>query len=226
MSIYNINIDEIRLLLQFKGISLDDYDNDELEILIRSKIMELEGFIGADIHPHDRTEVRKNFTNTLFTLSYYPLLNIHQVYLNDMVVCREDYNVNYETGVVYFNHDILSPPVHYYPRRFGKGYGKSRGSVLKIEYTTGCDDIFFNNHILPLLTDMLAYTISYGQANKRLNGLAGFVNSVKEGDLSMSFGGINGSGGKTTDYGYGSGVNGKIDELCRMFKYNSKVAII
>ena len=224
MSIYNIDINELRLLLKFKGIILDEYNDDELKILIQSKIRELEGFIGADIHPHDRVEVRQNFTNSSFPLSYYPLLNIHRVYLNDHIVCRDDYNVNYKTGMVYFNKNVLARPVHYYPRRFGKGYNKTQGDVLKIEYTTGVDEEFFINQILPLITDMVAYTISYGKANNRLGGLAGFVNSLHEGDLSMNFGSNN--GGNNSNYGYGIGVNNRIDELSRLFKYNSRVSII
>lgn len=224
MSIYNINIDELRLLLKFEGISLDEYDNEELEILIESKIRELEGFVGADIRPHDRVEVRQNFTNTLFTLSYYPLLSIHKVYLNDHPVCRDDYNVNYQTGVVYFNKEVLSKPVHYYPRRFGKGYNKTQGDILKIEYTSGLDEQFFTKYILPLVRDMVAYTISYGKANNRLGGLAGFVNSLHEGDVSMNFGSNN--GGNNSNYGYSIGVNNRIDELSRLFKYNSRVSII
>lgn len=223
MTIYNINIDELRTLLKFDGVDLKDYDNEGLEYIIKAKINELEGFTGINIHPEDYTSTSKNWVGTLYELPHYPLLNIHQIYLNDRKVCKDYYNVNYDLGIIYFDEDKLGNPPHYYPRRFGRGYGKSKGNVIKIQYTSGLDDFKFKSQIFPLIKDMISYTVKYNTVNQRLGGMAGFVNNLHEGDLSMSMGAMTGATGGAVDYGYSPSVNSRIDDLKRKYSYNSRV---
>lgn len=227
MVIYNINIDELKTLLKFDGIDLSDISDEELTVLVNAKIQELESYIGVDIYPVDRTQITHNWNGSVYELDHYPILQVAHLYLNDKTVCRSDYNVDYNLGVIYFHKKHVKPPLHYYPRRFGKGYNRTRGDVIKVEYTTGLDERILTSMVVPLIKDMLGYTFSLAKANQKLGGLAGFVNSVKEGDLSMNFGSVGAnSGGNGVNYGYNNGINNRIDELKRKYQYNSRVKLI
>ena len=206
MTIRTVDIDKVRTLLKFQGINVTASDA-ELNVLVESKLLELEGLIGANIYPHDRTQITKSFYGSVYELDYYPVLNIAYLYVNDKLCSPQFFNFNPDLGLIYFD-------------RF------CQDDVIKVQYTTGISDNDFEYKVLPLLQEMLAYTISYGNANQRLNGLGGFVNSLHEGDLSMSFGGMSGSSGGSKDYGYNPKINTKIDELQRKYQYSSKVKII
>lgn len=201
----DIDISKLRTLLKFEGINIES-DDDELRVLVESKLLELEGLIGANIFPHDRTQITKSFYGSVYELDFYPLIDIEYVYVNDKICPPKFFNVNYDLGIIYFD-------------RF------CQDDNIRIKYTTGINDIDFEFKVLPLLREMIGYTISYGNANRTLNGLGGFVNNLHEGDLSMSFGNMNGGGG-TKDYGYNSGINSKIDELKNKYQFSSRVKLI
>lgn len=205
MSIRNIDIGKLRTLLNLEGISFQGTD-DELKILAEFKLSELEGLIGCDIFPHDRTQIMKDFYGSVYELDFYPVLNIAYLYVNDRLCPPEFFNVNYDLGIIYFDRYCMD-------------------DNIRVQYTTGLNDNIYEHEIIPLLKDMLGYTISYSNANQRLNGLAGFVNNIHEGDMSMSFG--NGSGGSGSgNYGYNPGINNKIEELRKKYKFSPRVKLI
>ena len=229
MVLQGINIDEFRTLLKFDGIKVE-YTNEELEILIKSKIRELEGLTGADIYPNDYTSTSKNIKGNVYTLEHYPITQIAYLYLDDKLIPHEHYNVNYDSGVIYIDKKLLpdhKPHHHYYYRQSHRLNNKPRHPHdvnIRVMYSTGISDKDFEYLILPLIKDMVGYSISYGTVNTRLNGMAGFVNSMREGDLSLNFGSNNGAG--NNNYGYSTGVNNRIDDLVRKYKYNARVALL
>lgn len=202
--IRNIDINKIKTLLKFEGINVDVTD-EELQILVESKLKELEGIINADIYPQDRTDIQGSFKGKVYELINYPVLNIHRVFINDKCVHKEHFNVNYDVGIIYFDKT-------YYDVN------------IRIQYTTGIPDYDFEFLIIPLIKDMVGYTITSGLVNSKLGGLNGFVTSLHEGDVSMSFG--NGNGGSNNNYGYNAGVNSKIDELKNRYLYSARVRFI
>ena len=199
----DIDIGELRTLLKFEGVVLDDFTDDELELLVKSKIRELEGLIGFNITPTDRTQVTKGFRGTVYDLNFYPVINLYKVYVDDIPLPIDEFNFNSRLGVIYFEKPLYK-------------------SNLRILYTTGVNDKDYYNLIVPLLKDMVAYTVGYGKANQTLNGLGGFVNSMHEGDTSLSLGSKSSSGG-VGDYGYNSGINTKIDDLRKRYMFTGRV---
>ena len=47
---YDIDINKLKILLKFDGVEFD-FSDDELEILVKAKLTELESLIGVKIRP-------------------------------------------------------------------------------------------------------------------------------------------------------------------------------
>lgn len=199
-----IDTQKIRTLLKFDGMDTSDLSDEELEIIIESKINELEGFIGVDLVPRERSKIVSHFHNHILGLNFYPIVDIVGVYVNDCFVKSCHYNVNWKLGIIYFD-----KPVH---------------GVVRVDYVSGVDTRVFTNSILPLLKDMIGYSISFGNANSRLGGWGYLASSLHEGDVSISFGGgqTNGKGG----YGYSSAINSLIDSLRERYQYSARVRLL
>ena len=165
------NIDEFRTLLKFEGISLDDYTDEELNILINSKITELKGLLGLDIIPVHRRQFNHNFNGDTLRLDFYPVYDIAEVTLNNCPVRGHDFNVNPDLGIIYFN-DI------------------KRGDI-EIKYLSGLPDDVLNNSIIPLVREMVIYALTYNKA-----GVGDAVSSIKEGDVSINYDTNNGRGSR------------------------------
>ena len=218
-----INIEELRTLLKIEGVNVDFTDS-ELEVLVKSKIRELEGLIGIDINPVDRTSVKSDFTGSVYELDFYPVKQVAYLYLDNELVNPCDYHVNYDNGLVYLHDNLLKPDNHLHLYDYNRHYHhriKPFKRSIRVNYTTGVSERDFQYLIIPLIKDMVGYTISYGKTNTRLNGMAGFVNSLHEGDTSMNFGSNNGS--SNNNYGYSIGVNNRIDELSKKYKYSARI---
>lgn len=219
---FNIDIAKIRTLLKFDGIQCD-FTDEELEILVDTKIRELEGYINADILPHDRVFTSHNFKDNVLELGFYPIIDIHKICLNGKELSRKKYTVNYNLGIIYFRKlPTRRHHLHHYDM-----YHHHRTHRLplnvKVEYTTGIDDRDFDFLILPLLKDMIGYTLSMGSANQNLGGFGFVASSVREGDVSVTLanGGKSSNGG--VDYGYSPSVNSKIDDLVKKYKVSARI---
>ena len=70
---------------------------------------------------------------------------------------------------------------------------------------------------------MIGYNITMSNVNNRLNGMGGMVTSMHEGDVSLSFGSMNGNSSGGNNYGYSPGINTRIDELIKKYKYSARV---
>lgn len=202
--LHKINIDEFKTFLRFSGVSIDDFTDEELESLIDFKTRELEGFIGADIYPHERTKVVSKFHDDRVQLNFYPIVQVVDVFVNDEKMNRSEFNVNQKLGMIYF-------------KNFQNG-------VVKVQYVSGIIDRDLDFMIVPLLYDMVAYTISFGKMNSSVGGFGYLASSLKEGDVSINFsnGNISGSGG----YGYSAPINTKIDELRKKYHYTPRVRLL
>ena len=203
--LHKININKFKTFLRFSGISVDDFTDEELESLIDFKIRELEGFIGADIYPHERTKVVSKFHDDRVQLNFYPVVQVAKVFVNDTVVFPSEFNVNHRLGLVYFK--------------------KFQNGVVKVQYVSGMNDRDFEYMIIPLVCDMIAYTISFGKMNSSVGGFGYLASSLKEGDVSISFSNGNISGG-SGGYGYSAPINSKIDELRKKYQYNARVRLL
>jgi len=195
----NVDINKLRTLLKFDGV-VGDFTDEELQILVESKINELEGITGINFHPSDETKIVGKFKGKVFELNDYPVTQVVNVFVNDCPLRRSEYNVNYDLGIIYFKHFV-------------------KGSV-KVQYSVGFSEIDFEYSIFPLIKDMVAYTISFGKSNLSLGGWGYLASSLKEGDVSINF-----SSGATGDgaYGYTGSINNKIDELKKKYAYSARV---
>lgn len=188
---------KVRTLLKFEGITVD-FTDEELEVLIDSKIDELEGLIGADIRPHDRQKSLGRFKGKLIELNFYPILQIADVFVNGHCLMDCDYHVNYDLGIIYFHHFI-------------------RGHVT-VNYTTGLSNRDFTYIVVPLIKDMVSYTLTYNEGLKWDKGITGEgrISSLKEGDVSIGF-------GYDSSLSLGARINNRIDELKNKYSYSAKV---
>lgn len=200
---HNVDLDKLKILLKFDGVEFDSTD-EELEILVKSKLVELESLIGVKINPSDKTKVMRKFKGKLLELNYYPIVNVADVFVNDYYLHSSEYNVNYDLGIIYF-------------RKYTVG-------SIRVNYTVGFDDVDFEYLILPLLKDMVGYTIRYGKVNMLYGGINGIASSLKEGDVSVNFSSNNLNGAGV--YGYDGGINNRIDELKKKYGSSARVRML
>lgn len=182
-----ISVEKIRTLLKFDGVKVE-FTDEELELLIESKIDELEGLVGIGIRPHDRQKTVGKFKGKILELNFYPVIQISEVIVNGFKLSNYDYYVNNELGILYFNHMI-------------------RGHVI-VYYTSGLSERDFSYLIIPLIKDMVAYALTYNEGLKFDKGISGegTITSLKEGDVSIGF-------GYDTNLSLGGRVYNRIGEL-------------
>ena len=179
------DINEFRTLLKFEGISLDDYTDEELNILINSKITELKGLIGIDITPVHRRDTKHNFKGDTLRLDFYPVYDLAEITLNNCPVHPRDYHINRDLGIIYFD--------------------ENKNGNLEVKYLSGISDDVLNSSIIPLVREMVIYSLTYNKA-----GVGDAVSSIKEGDVSINY---------DTNNGRGSRINSRISDLKN--RYNS-----
>lgn len=157
-----IDIAKLRTLLKFEGITLEDVTDDELKVLVDSKLSELEGLTGLNIKPSHRLETKTKFKGDILRLDFYPVLDFNSIRVNGHCLPPTKYHLNSRLGLVYF-HRII------------------HGNVT-VKYLSGADDEFIESVVAPLIKDMVAYTVTYNRL-----GLGGPVSSIKEGDVSVNY---------------------------------------
>lgn len=192
-----IDTAKVRTLLKFEGITTE-FTDEELQILIESKLDELEGLIGANIRPRDRTKTINNFKGKVLELNFYPITQIVDIIVDCHHLNKCDYHVNKDLGIIYFNCPI-------------------QGHVT-VQYSTGLDDRDFSFLIIPLIKDMVAYTLTYEDGLKYDNGISGEgrISSLKEGDVSIGF-------SYDSSLTLGARIYNRIDELKSKYMYSARV---
>ena len=170
----DVDINKLKILLKLDGVDISDFSDEELEILVESKIVELESLLGIRIRPFDKSKIMGKFKGKVLELNDYPVLDIADIFVNDKFYPYHKYNVNYDLGIIYFKHFI-------------------HGNI-RVEYTVGLDEIDFDNLVFPLLKDMIGYGIERAKINGIYGGLNKVASSLKEGDVSVNFSSTNFSG--------------------------------
>ena len=170
---------KLKTLLKLEGILPDDITDDDLEILLESKKSELDGLLPFDIYPKDRKQIIHEFKGKLLELDYYPILQVARIYYKHKPLHPKEYSVNGELGIIYFNKHLT-------------------GSV-RIDYTSGFDELEYAHTIDPLLKEMVAYTLTYNKWRMGDN-----ISSIKEGDVSVNY---------DTNNGRGTIITNRINEL-------------
>ena len=173
------DINEFRTLLKFEGISLDDFTDEELSILINSKINELKGLTGIDIIPVHRRQSNRDFKGDTLRLDFYPVHDIASITLNNCPIRPREFNIDRDLGIIYFNNIV-------------------NGNV-EVKYLSGISDDVLNSSIIPLVREMVIYSLTYNNA-----GVGDAVSSIKEGDVSINY---------DTNNGRGSRINSRIADL-------------
>ncbi len=200
---FDIDYNKLKILLKFDGIELD-FTDEEFEILVNSKLVELESIIGTKIRRSYESKIVSKFKGKLLELNDYPIVDVADVYINDRCINRREYNLNRNLGIVYFAKYVIG--------------------VVKVEYIIGFDDDEFEYFVLPLLKDMVGYAIRYGKVNSMYGGINGIASSLKEGDVSINFSSNNLSG--VGVYGYDGGINNRIDDLKKKYAYSARVRLL
>ncbi len=166
-----IEVSKLRTLLKFEGISLDDFTDDELTVLIESKVNELTGLLGLDVNPVHRKQHITRFNGEIIRLDFYPVYDFNNITVDNKCLSPEKYRVDYSLGLIYLDEIITGD--------------------VDVKYISGLDDDFLNNTITPLIKDMVTYTVTYNQW-----GMGGPVSSIKEGDVSVNYDTNNGLGNR------------------------------
>lgn len=169
-----INAAKIKTLLKFEGINLEDFTDEELDILMDSKVSEIESLTGLAIKPKHRRQVESHFHGDMIRLEFYPVMDFNRLLIDDTCVCPKHYNINMDLGIIYLDQIY-------------------KGSVI-VEYISGQKDEFIDNIITPLVKDMVAYAVTYNKL-----GMGGPVSSIKEGDVSVNYDTNNGYGSRITN---------------------------
>ncbi len=164
-----IEVPKLRTLLKFEGINLDAFTDDELTVLIESKVNELSGLLGLDVNPVHRKQHITRFKGDIIRLDFYPVYDFNNIMVDGECLSPNKYRVDYSLGLIYLEEFITGD--------------------IDVKYISGLDDDFLNNTIGPLIKDMITYTVTYNQW-----GMGGPVSSIKEGDVSVNYDTSNGLG--------------------------------
>lgn len=156
------DITKLKTLLKFEGIDLTDFTDEELKIIVDSKMDELSGLTGLDIKPVHRKHIQKSFNGDILELPFYPVYDLNTVKIDGECVSSEIYTVNQKLGLIYFTKKV-------------QGF-------VEVKYISGLSDEAIKTLINPLIKEMVAYAFTYNQW-----GMGGPVSSIKEGDVSVNY---------------------------------------
>lgn len=154
-----ISVDTINSLLSLEGID-EEISEDELNILMNSKLTELESLVSVDITPKTRKQYDFHFSGKKFELNFYPVRELTKLTLDDVEFT--DFLLNDDLGIIYFD--------------------KYVSGKLKVEYVSGLSDHEINSYFNPLLQEMILYTMTM----RNIAG-DGVLSSIKEGDVSINY---------------------------------------
>ena len=201
-----IDIERFKTLLRIEGLD-DFFESDrDLMVYIESKFHELEGICGIDILPKSRVKINRKFHGDMVELNFYPVVEVVRVYIDDELLSHSHFNVSYKLGIVYFD--------------------KMYTGSIKVEYITGVDYDTFTFSIVPLVKDMVAFNVNRIKVNNLTGGFSGVASSVREGDLSISLANASSGSGGDSDFGYGGGINNRINDLRNRFSRSARVRLL
>ena len=98
--------------------------DEELDILMDSKVSEIESLTGLAIKPKHRRQVESHFHGDMIRLEFYPVMDFNRLLIDDTCVCPKHYNINMDLGIIYLDQIY-------------------KGSVI-VEYISGQKDEFID----------------------------------------------------------------------------------
>lgn len=157
-----ITPEELRDYLIANGV--DESELQDLSLLqkfIDLKKEEIIALTGLPISPVFRKEFRKQFKGTLFETNWYPISEICNFKVDDIVLNDEDYVLDEDNGIIFLNKNL-------------KGF-------LVIEYVHKVSSEFITSKINPLISSMVLYHIDESENS------FGEISSIHEMDTSISY---------------------------------------
>ncbi len=144
-------------------LSSDDFN--KLLELIKSQITQK---IGVPLEPTSFTQVEKYFQGDVLIVDNFPIEEIHHFKIGSQNIRTNDYNIDYDTGIIYLNSIYTG--------------------FLRLEYTACISTNDYSMYILPLIYDMMEYHLDNGW-NKN-------ASSIKEGEITINYDTSLGNGAK------------------------------
>lgn len=156
-----IDVEALKAQLDLEGISYDDFDDSQLELLLNNIQKELVGYTNVPISPTTHKRIIRNFHGDLCELEYYPVRQITSLKIGSRELTTDDYVLDEELGILYFNSHLCG--------------------MLVIEYCCQISEDMINNVVNPLIFDIIKYRLTTNFSND------GAVSSMKEGDVSVNY---------------------------------------
>ena len=155
-----ITVDELRLLLRLNGIDDSEYTDEDLQTLIDYYIKMFDSLICFNYRIqryNDFYPVDGRFDSLL--LNHYPVTRILTLTVDNNDHAKDIREINHKSGVVYFIRPLMGD--------------------VRISYCSGWTQRAIERYIIPVIVDLIIYGIKYGDG--------GFISSITEGDVSVSF---------------------------------------
>ena len=156
-----INVSKLKQQLDLEGISHDDFTDNQLELLLTNVVTELMGLSNVPIQATNHKTIVRDFVGDLLELDYYPVKNITSLKIGSKTLTADDYILDDNLGIVYFNSNL--------------------SGMLVVEYCCQISDDAISNIVNPLIFDIIKYRLT---TNFTTTGVA---SSVKEGDVQVNY---------------------------------------
>ena len=156
-----IDVESLKAQLYLEGISYDDFDDSQLELLLNNIKNELVGYTNVPISATNHKNIIRDFKGDLLELDYYPVRNITSLKIGSKCLTADDYVLDEELGILYFNSHLCG--------------------MLVIEYCCQISDDMITNVVNPLLFDIVKYRLTTNFSKD------GVMSSMKEGDVQVNF---------------------------------------
>ena len=159
----NLNelVDEFKSLCNLEKISLNDLSDNDIKLLLQTKISELSAYTGLELCPSNHKEIKRDFSNDVYEVDFYPVKEISNFTIGSKTLTSDDYVLDAERGILYLHSNM--------------------SGMLVIEYVSCLPDSVILSKIKPLLFDMGKYMVT---TNFSTNGT---ISSVKEGDVQVNY---------------------------------------
>lgn len=156
-----IDVEALKAQLDLEGISYDDFDDSQLELLLTSITDELMGYTNVPIVATNHKNIFRGFDGDLLELDYYPVRKITSLKIGTKCLTTDDYVLDEELGILYFNSHL--------------------NGMLVIEYCCCISDDMITKVVNPLISDIVKYRLTSNFSKD------GVMSSMKEGDVSVNY---------------------------------------
>ena len=155
-----IDINDLRLLLKLNGIDDTQYTDEDLEKLIDYYTKVFDSLICFNYHSkqyEDFIPADDSFNSLL--LNHFPVTNLITLTIKEKNHLDDIRNINLTSGIIHFKKPFIGD--------------------TRVIYRSGWSDEDIERLINPIILDLIIWGIKYGKA--------GLINSITEGDVSVSY---------------------------------------